>query len=60
MDMVVSIRIFMTDMHQWESAGRAHREVFAEIKPVLTMVGVNALIHPDLLVEIEAEAMVHY
>jgi enamine deaminase RidA (YjgF/YER057c/UK114 family) len=55
---VVRTRIFLTDIGQWEQVGRAHGEVFGTIRPASTMVGVAALIDPDMLVEIEAEAIV--
>jgi len=55
---VVRTRIFVTDITQWEAIGRAHAEVFGDIQPATTMVQVSALIHPDMLVEIEADAIV--
>ena len=55
---VVRTRMFVTDISRWEEIGRAHGEAFAAIKPAATMVQVAALIDPDLLVEIEVEAVV--
>ena len=55
---VVRTRIFVTDIGQWPAIGAAHAEVFGDIRPVATMVEVAALISPDLLVEIEADAYV--
>ncbi len=54
---VVRTRMYITDIRQWESAGRAHGEVFAHIKPVATMVEVSRLIHEDLLIEMEVTAI---
>jgi enamine deaminase RidA (YjgF/YER057c/UK114 family) len=54
---VVRTRIFVTDMDQWEAIGRAHGEFFREIRPASTLVEVNRLIDPQMLVEIEAEAI---
>ena len=55
---VIRTRMFVTDISQWEAIGRAHGEVFRDIRPAATMVEVSRLIDPELLVEIEAEAVV--
>jgi enamine deaminase RidA (YjgF/YER057c/UK114 family) len=55
---VVRTRIYVTDIAHWQDIGRAHGEAFAEIRPASTMVEVSRLIDPDLLVEIEADAVV--
>ncbi len=54
---VVRTRIFVTDMNQWEAIGRAHGDAFRDIRPAATMVEVRRLIDPELLVEIEVEAI---
>ena len=55
---VVRTRIFVTDIAQWEAIGRAHGDVFANIRPATAMVEVKQLIDPDMLVEIEADAVI--
>jgi enamine deaminase RidA (YjgF/YER057c/UK114 family) len=55
---VVRTRLLVTDIARWEEIGRAHGEVFRAIKPACTMVEVSSLISPDMLVEVEATAVV--
>jgi enamine deaminase RidA (YjgF/YER057c/UK114 family) len=58
MDRVTRTRMFVTDVDRWKEFGRAHAEVFAANPPTTTMVEIRRLIHPDMLIEIEADAVV--
>ncbi len=53
---VVQTQLFVTDIGRWEDVGRAHRELFGDVMPVTAMVGVAALIDPEMLVEVQAVA----
>jgi enamine deaminase RidA (YjgF/YER057c/UK114 family) len=55
---VVRTRIFLTNANDWEAVGRAHGEVFGDVRPAATMLEISRLLAPDWLVEIEATAVV--
>lgn len=55
---VVRTRMFLTDISRWEEAGKAHAEVFGDIKPASTMVEVSGFLDPGYLIEIEATAVI--
>lgn len=56
---ITRTRIFLTDMFKWEEVGKAHSEVFKNIKPVTSFLEVKSLIGPEYMVEIEVTAIVH-
>jgi enamine deaminase RidA (YjgF/YER057c/UK114 family) len=59
MEDVVRTRVFLINIAHWEAVGRVHGEVFSAIRPASTMVQVVALVAPEMLVEIEADAIVN-
>ena len=54
---VVKTGVYLADMSQWEAVARAHREAFGEIRPACTWIECGTMIHPDMLVEIDAIAV---
>lgn len=55
---IIRTRIYVIDISKWEDVGRAHGEFFGKIKPASTMVEISGLVDPEMLVEIEAEAVI--
>ena len=54
---VIRTRVFLKDVSRWEEAGRAHGEIFAQVRPATAFIGVSGFIDPGILVEIEATAV---
>lgn len=55
---VVKTRMLVTDIAHWQEVGRAHREVFGDIRPAATLIEVSGLVDPEMLVEIEVDAII--
>lgn len=55
---VVRTRVYVTDISHWEAVGRVHGKWFADVRPASALVAVSGLVDPDMLVEIEADAIV--
>ena len=58
LDKVIRVRIFVTDISLWQEVGKAHHELFKNIKPAATLVEVTKLLTPEMLVEIEVDAYI--
>ena len=58
MEHVTRTRMFVTDIDRWREYGKAHAEIFGDHPPAATMVEIRRLIHPDMLIEIEADAVI--